>query len=408
MPVREEKRNLNSIPVGSLGIIPLRGCQELGDKVDEYLVRWRRERESEHKGSLAFAGYQRDSYIIQTKVPRFGTGEAKGMIMESVRGNDLYLLVDVTNYSLTYSLCGKENHMSPDDHYQDLKRIIAAVGGKSRRITVIMPFLYESRQHKRNSRESLDCALALQEMVNMGVDNIITFDAHDPRVQNAIPLNGFETVSPTYQFIKGLLSNVSDLSIDCDHMMIISPDEGGMSRAIYTANVMGLDMGMAVYFGNVLGVDMGMFYKRRDYTKIVNGRNPIVAHEFLGSSVEGKDVIIIDDMISSGESVLEVAADLKKRKAKRIFAAATFGLFTSGLERFDEAYEQGLITRVLTTNLIYQRPDLLEKEWYISCDMSKYIAYIIDTLNHDSSISDLLNPNDRIHSFINRYKNGEL
>ena len=257
-----------------------------------------------------------------------------------------------------------------------------------------MPFLYESRQHKRNSRESLDCALALQEMVSMGVDNIITFDAHDPRVQNAIPLNGFETVSPTYQFIKGLLSNVSDLTIDSDHMMIISPDEGGMSRAIYTANVMGLDM--------------GMFYKRRDYTKIVNGRDPIVAHEFLGSSVEGKDVIIIDDMISSGESVLEVAADLKKRKARRIFAAATFGLFTSGLERFDEAYEQGLITRVLTTNLIYQRPDLLEKEWYISCDMSKYIAYIIDTLNHDSSISDLLNPNDRIHSFINRYKNGEL
>lgn len=394
MPVREEKRNLNSIPVGSLGIIPLRGYQELGDKVDKYLVRWRGERESEHKGSLAFAGYQRDSYIIQTKVPRFGTGEAKGMIMESVRGDDLYLLVDVTNYSLTYSLCGQENHMSPDDHYQDLKRIIAAVGGKSRRITVIMPFLYESRQHKRNSRESLDCALALQEMVSMGVDNIITFDAHDPRVQNAIPLNGFETVSPTYQFIKGLLSNVSDLTIDSDHMMIISPDEGGMSRAIYTANVMGLDM--------------GMFYKRRDYTKIVNGRDPIVAHEFLGSSVEGKDVIIIDDMISSGESVLEVAADLKKRKARRIFAAATFGLFTSGLERFDEAYEQGLITRVLTTNLIYQRPDLLEKEWYISCDMSKYIAYIIDTLNHDSSISDLLNPNDRIHSFINRYKNGEL
>lgn len=362
MPVREEKRNLNSIPVGSLGIIPLRGCQELGDKVDKYLVRWRGERESEHKGSLAFAGYQRDSYIIQTKVPRFGTGEAKGMIMESVRGDDLYLLVDVTNYSLTYSLCGQENHMSPDDHYQDLKRIIAAVGGKSRRITVIMPFLYESRQHKRNSRESLDCALALQEMVSMGVDNIITFDAHDPRVQNAIPLNGFETVSPTYQFIKGLLSNVSDLTIDSDHMMIISPDEGGMSRAIYTANVMGLDM--------------GMFYKRRDYTKIVNGRNPIVAHEFLGSSVEGKDVIIIDDMISSGESVLEVAADLKKRKARRIFAAATFGLFTSGLERFDEAYEQGLITRVLTTNLIYQRPDLLEKEWYISCDMSKYLSLI--------------------------------
>lgn len=390
MPVREEKRNLNSIPVGSLGIIPLSGCKELGDKVDKYLVKWRAERESEHKDSLAFAGYQRDSYIIQTRVPRFGTGEAKGEILESVRGDDIYLLVDVTNYSLTYSLCGQENHMSPDDHFQDLKRIIAAIGGKSRRITVIMPYLYESRQHKRNSRESLDCALALQEMVNMGVDNIITFDAHDPRVQNAIPLNGFETVSPTYQFIKGLLNNVPDLTIDADHMMIISPDEGGMGRAIYMANVMGLDM--------------GMFYKRRDYTKIVKGRNPIVAHEFLGSSVEGKDVIIVDDMISSGESMIEVATDLKKRKAKRIFAAATFGLFTAGLDKFDEAFEQGLIYRVLTTNMIYQKPELLDKEWYISCDMSKYIAYIIDTLNHDSSISDLLNPNDRIHSYINRYK----
>jgi len=394
MPVREEKRNLNSIPVGSLGIIPLKGCEELGDKVDKYLVKWRAERESEHKDSLAFAGYQRDSYIIQARVPRFGTGEAKGEILESVRGDDLYLLVDVTNHSLTYSLCGRENHMSPDDHYQNLKRIIAAVGGKARRITVIMPFLYESRQHKRSARESLDCALALQEMIRMGVDNIITFDAHDPRVQNAIPLSGFETVSPTYQFIKGLLSNVPDLTIDSDHMMIISPDEGGMGRAIYMANVMGFDM--------------GMFYKRRDYTKIINGRNPIVAHEFLGSSVEGKDVIIVDDMISSGESVLEVAVDLKKRKAKRIFVAATFGLFTGGLEKFDNAYKNGLIYRVLTTNLIYQRADLLEKEWYISCDMSKYIAYIIDTLNHDSSISDLLNPSDRIHSFINRYKNMEL
>ncbi len=394
MPVREEKRNLNSIPVGSLGIIPLSGCKELGDKVDKYLVKWRAERESEHKDSLAFAGYQRDSYIIQTRVPRFGTGEAKGEILQSVRGDDIYLLVDVTNYSLTYSLCGQENHMSPDDHFQDLKRIIAAIGGKSRRITVIMPYLYESRQHKRNSRESLDCALALQEMVNMGVDNIITFDAHDPRVQNAIPLHGFETVSPTYQFIKGLLNNVPDLTIDADHMMLVSPDEGGMGRAIYMANVMGLDM--------------GMFYKRRDYTKIVNGRNPIVAHEFLGSSVEGKDIIIVDDMISSGESMIEVATYLKKRKAKRIFAAATFGLFTAGLDKFDEAYEQGLIYRVLTTNLIYQKPELLEKEWYISCDMSKYIAYIIDTLNHDSSISDLLNPNDRIHSYISRYKNGEI
>ena len=394
MPVREEKRNLNSIPVGSLGIVPLEGCKTLGDKVDAYLVKWRTERESEHKNSLAFSGYQRDSYIIQTKVPRFGTGEAKGVIMESVRGDDLYFLVDVANYSLTYSLCGHENHMSPDHHYQDLKRLIAAVGGKARRITVIMPFLYESRQHKRNSRESLDCALALQEMVKMGVDNIITFDAHDPRVQNAIPLNGFETVSPTYQFIKGLLNHVPDLTIDSDHMMIISPDEGGMGRAIYMANVMGLDM--------------GMFYKRRDYTKVVDGRNPIVAHEFLGSSVEGKDVLIVDDMISSGESVLEVAAALKARKAKRIFVATTFGLFTGGLEIFDKAYEEGLIYRVLTTNLIYQRPELLEKPYYINCDMSKYIAYIIDTLNHDSSISDLLNPNDRIHNIIERYKNKEL
>lgn len=394
MSVREEKRNLNSIPVGSLGIIPLKGCEELGDKVDKYLVKWRTERKNEHKTSLAFAGYQRDSYIIQARVPRFGTGEAKGEILQSVRGDDLYLIVDVTNYSMTYSLCGQKNHMSPDDHYQNLKRIIAAVGGKARRITVIMPFLYESRQHKRTARESLDCALALQEMVDMGVDNIITFDAHDARVQNAIPLHGFETVSPTYQFIKGLLNNVDDLTIDADHMMIISPDEGGMSRAIYMANVMGLDM--------------GMFYKRRDYTKVVNGRNPIVAHEFLGSNVEGKDVIIVDDMISSGESVLEVAADLKKRKANRIFVASTFGLFTNGLKRFDKAYEDGIIYRLLTTNLIYQRPELLEKPWYISCDMSKYIAYIIDTLNHDSSISDLLNPLDRIHSIIEKYQRGEL
>ena len=394
MPVREEKRNLNSIPVGSLGIVPLEGCKTLGDKVDAYLVKWRTERESEHKNSLAFSGYQRDSYLLKAKVPRFGSGEANGIILASVRGTDLYLLVDVANYSLTYSLCGRENHMSPDDHYQDLKRIIAAVGGKARRITVIMPFLYESRQHKRTSRESLDCAIALQELVNMGVDNIITFDAHDPRVQNAIPLHGFETVQPTYQFIKSLLKHVKDLKIDSDHMMVISPDEGGMGRAIYMANV--------------LGLDMGMFYKRRDYTRIVDGRNPIVAHEFLGSSVEGKDMIVIDDMISSGESVLEVAAGLKERKAGKIFICATFGLFTNGLERFDKAYENGLIDGVITTNLIYQTPELLSREWYIDCDMSKYIAYLIDTLNHDTSISDLLNPNERIQSVVARYKNGEL
>lgn len=394
MSQREETRNLETIPVGSLGIIPLQGCKALGEKVNDYLVDWRTVRESEHKNSLAFAGYQRDSYILQAKVPRFGSGEAKGVIMESVRGTDLYLLVDVANYSLTYSLCGRENHMSPDDHYQDLKRVIAAVGGKARRITVIMPFLYESRQHKRTARESLDCALALQEMVNMGVDNIITFDAHDPRVQNAIPLHGFETVQPTYQFIKNLLKNVSDLKIDSDHMMVISPDEGGMSRAIYMANV--------------LGLDMGMFYKRRDYTRIVDGRNPIVAHEFLGSSVEGKDMIIIDDMISSGESVIEVATALKERRANKIFICTTFGLFTNGLDRFDKAYESGIIDRVLTTNLIYQTPELLSREWYINCDMSKYIAYLIDTLNHDASISELLNPNERIQNVVAKYKKGEL
>ena len=394
MPNREEKRNLETIPVGSLGIIALEGCKLLGDMVDKYLVKWRTEREHEHKDSLAFSGYQRDSYLLSAKVPRFGSGEAKGMILESVRGCDLYLLVDVCNYSLTYSLCGHENRMSPDDHYQDLKRVIAAVGGKARRITVIMPYLYESRQHKRTARESLDCALALQELVGMGVDNIITFDAHDPRVQNAIPLNGFETVQPAYQFVKGLLRNVKDLQIDSGHMMVISPDEGGMKRAIYIANV--------------LGLDMGMLYKRRDYTRIENGRNPIVAHEFLGSSVEGKDVIIIDDMISSGDSILETAAALKQRSAGKIFVFSTFGLFTGGLEKFDRAYESGLISRILTTNLIYQTPELLEREWYINCDMSKYVAYIIDTLNHDSSISDLLNPNERIQSIVARYRNGDL
>ena len=394
MAAHEEKRNLETIPVGSLGVIALDGCTELGSSVDRYLVTWRTERENEHKNSLAFSGYQRNTYLMDAKLPRFGTGEAKGIINESVRGMDLYLLVDVCNYSMTYKLFGQENHMSPDDHYQNLKRIIAAVGGKARRITVIMPFLYESRQHKRQARESLDCALALQELVRMGVDNIITFDAHDARVQNAIPLHGFETIQASYQFIKGLLNHVKDLTIDSDHMMVVSPDEGGMSRAIYIANV--------------LGLDMGMFYKRRDYTTVVDGRNPIVAHEFLGASVEGKDILVIDDMIASGESVLEVASALKQRKAGRIYIAATFGLFTKGLDAVDKAYDAGLIDGILSTNLIYQTPELLERPWYISCDMSKYVAYIIDTLNHDSSISDLLNPNNRIQSLVARYKNGEV
>ncbi len=332
-----DERHTETIPVGALGIIPTVSCQSLGEKVNNYLVQWREQRENEHTGTLAFTGYRRDSYIIDAKTPRFGSGEGKGEINETVRGYDIYIMVDVCNYSLTYSLSGNINHMSPDDHYQDVKRIIAACGGKAKRINVIMPFLYESRQHRRSSRESLDCALALQELTSMGVDNIITFDAHDPRVQNAIPLNGFESVQATYQFIKYLLLGIDDLQIDSDHMMIISPDEGGMSRA--------------VYFANVLGIDMGMFYKRRDYTRIVNGRNPIVAHEFLGSDVEGKDVIIIDDMISSGDSILDVATELKRRKARRVFACATFGLFTNGFKKIDEAYEKGIIDHILTTNL---------------------------------------------------------
>jgi len=381
---------LESLPVGTLGILPLESSKKLGQKVNNYLVEWRNERETEHDSHVAFAGYQRDSYLIEASCPRFGTGEAKGIIKTSVRGDDIYLLVDVCNYSLTYTVCGQTNHMSPDDHYQDLKRVISALGGKARRITVIMPFLYESRQHKRNSRESLDCAIALQELTNMGVESIITFDAHDPRVQNAIPLKTFETIRPTYQFIKALLRNVPDLQVDSEHMMIISPDEGAMSRA--------------VYFANVIGVDMGMFYKRRDYTVIENGRNPIVAHEFLGADVEGKDVIVIDDMISSGDSCFDVAKELKKRKAGRIFICATFGLFTNGLKKFDEAYESGLIYRVITTNLIYQTDELLSKPYYISADMSKYIALLIDTLNHDRSISDLLDPTERIRNIISKYQ----
>ena len=393
MMLRRNDRNLENIPVGALGIIALDGCKEMGDKVNDYLVKWRHEDGHIHKDDISFTGYEKDTYLIDASVPRFGSGEAKGIINESVRGKDIYLMVDVCNYSLTYSLTGITNHMSPDDHYQNLKRIIAAIGGKARRLNVIMPFLYESRQHKRGGRESLDCALALQELVCMGVDNIITFDAHDPRVQNAIPLNGFETVRPTYQFVKGLLRHFKDLQIDSDHMMAISPDEGATGRAIYLANV--------------LNLDMGMFYKRRDFSRVVDGRNPIVAHEFLGSSVEGKDVIILDDMISSGDSMLDVARQLKQRKARRIFAAATFGLFTNGLSKFDQAYEEGIIDAILTTNLIYQTPELLERPYYISCDMSKYIALMIDTLNHDGSISSILNPIERIQNVVDKYNRGE-
>ena len=391
-----DNRILDNAPFGQLGLITVSGCEEMGKEIDFYLKHWRAERQHEHEDSPAFAGYQRSSYIIGTKVPRFGTGEGKGVVEQSVRGMDLYILVDVVNYNETYKMFGFDNHMSPDDHFANLKRVIAAVGGKARRITVIMPYLYESLQSKRSTRESLDCALALQELIRMGVDNILTFDAHDPRVQNAIPLNGFDTIQPAYQFIKGLLRTVDDLQIDSDHMLVISPDEGGMKRA--------------VYFANVLGLDMGMFYKRRDYTQIVDGSKPIVAFEFLGSSVEGKDMIVIDDMIDSGDSALEVAQALKKRGAKRVFFFATFGLFTSGLDKFDEAYRKGWFDRIFTTNLIYQPQELQDRPWHYSCDLSKFIAYIIDTLNHDSSISDLLIPSEKIWNIVSRYKasNGKL
>ena len=375
------------IPYGDLAIIPLESSRPIGEKVDAYIAGWRTQ--SEPGSSIHFTNYKKESYIIDAVCPRFGSGEAKGLLNESVRGKDVYLLVDVCNHNLSYTVCGQVNHMSPDDHYQDLKRMIAAISGKARRITVIMPFLYESRQHKRSSRESLDCALALQELTNMGVDNIITFDAHDPRVQNAIPLKGFETVQPTYQFIKALLANVDDIHMNSESMMIISPDEGAMGRAIY--------------FANVAGTDVGTFYKRRDYTKIVEGRNPIIAHEFLGSDVAGKDVVVIDDMISSGESMIDVATELKRRKANRIFVASTFGLFTNGLKKFDEAYKSGLIYRVMTTNLVYQPQELLEREYYINVDMSKYIALLIDTLNHDCSIAEYLNPTERIEKILKKY-----
>ncbi len=381
---------IERIPVGPLALMPLESIRPLGEKVNAYLSQWRSERESEHKKTIAFNGYQKDSYIVETKVSRFGTGEAKANILETVRGVDLYLMVDVMNYSMTYSMFGQINHMSPDDHYSDLKRVIAATTGKAKRINVIMPFMYESRQHKRTGRESLDCAMMLQELHSMGVTNFITFDAHDPRVMNAIPQDSFDNISCSYQFIKSILKNVQDLDIDKEHMMIISPDEGGMGRAIY--------------YANVLGIDMGMFYKRRDYSRVVDGRNPIVAHEFLGANVEGKDVFIIDDMISSGESLIDTAKELKARKAKRVFACCTFGLFTSGFNKFDEAYANGSLDGVFTTNLIYQQPELFTKKWYHSVDMSKYIALIIDSLNHDASISPIIDTSYKINDKLKAYK----
>ena len=385
-----DERHTETIPYGTLGIIPLASCTEMGKKVDEYLVKWREQRQNENTSTINFAGYKRDSYIVNAKTPRFGSGEGKGVLVDSVRGHDLYIMLDVCNYSLEYTVCGFKNHMSPDDHYADLKRVIAAAGGKARRINVIMPFLYESRQHKRTGRESLDCALMLQELTDMGVENIITFDAHDPRVHNAIPLKGFESVSCTYQFIKYLLLNVDDLHIDSEHMMVISPDEGGMGRA--------------VYFANVLGLDMGMFYKRRDYSTIVNGKNPIVAHEFLGDSVAGKDVVIIDDMISSGESMLDVAKQVKERGADHVFVCTTFGLFTDGLEKFDAYYEKGYISKVIATDLTYRTPELVSRPWYEPAEMSKYMASIIDTLNHDVSVAKVQSTTEKINKLLAKHR----
>ncbi len=379
-----------SIPVGTLSIVGMKGCEELVGKVDRYLTDWRSHRHGELMSDADFIGYCRDTYQLKATCPRFGTGEAKGTIKQSVRGHDLYIIVDCFNHGVTYNMYGQTVPMSPDDHYQDLKRIIAAAGGKARRISVIMPMLYEGRQHRRSSRESLDCALCLQELASMGVDNLITFDAHDARVQNAIPLKGFENVQPTYQFMKAMVNTIPDLKLDKDHLMIISPDEGGMSRCMY--------------YASVLGVELGMFYKRRDYSVIVHGKNPIVAHEFLGNSVEGKDLIIVDDMISSGESVLDIAAQLKAKGAGRIFICTTFGLFCEGLDKFDAAYANGSITKVFTTNLIYQTPELLSREWYQGVDLAKYIAYIIDTLNHDQSISNLLDPVHRINKLLERVR----
>lgn len=382
-------KELTTLPVGRLGLVSLESSRDLGNKVDDWLVQWRQERNYPQMDSFAFEGYQRDSFQIKVQNPRFGSGEGKCVISESVRGDDIYVLLDVCNYSMTYSMGRFTNLMSPDDHFQDLKRVIAAIGGKARRVNVIMPYLYEGRQSKRVGRESLDCANALHELIDMGVENIITFDAHDARIQNATPLHGFETVQPSYQFIKALLRNEEGLRIDNEHFAIISPDEGSMSRAIYLANI--------------LGVDMGMYYKRLDYSKFVNGRHPIAAYEFLGSSLKGKDVILVDDMISSGNTVLKIASLLKERGAGRIYICSTFGLFTDGLAKFDEAHKNGVFDKMLTTNLVYQSPELLEKDYYITCDMSKYIALIIDTLNHDMSVSHLLNPVDRIKKCVNTY-----
>lgn len=377
-------------PVGPLGLIAMPGMEEMGNKVNNWLKKWRDHTEESMPGDMRTTpGAERQDFLINVSCPRFGNGEGKGMIKETIRGYDIYILCDVGAYNQTYEMFGQQVPMSPDDHFANLKRIIAAMSGKAKRISVIMPMLYESRQHRRGSRESMDCAMALQELENLGVSNIITFDAHDPRVQNAIPTMGFESIMPSYQVFKALLKRDKTLHIDKDHLMIVSPDEGAIDRNIF--------------YASVLGLSMGLFYKRRDYTRIVNGRNPIVAHEYLGEDVEGKDIFVADDILSSGESIIDLCHELKKRKANRIFAAATFALFTNGLDAYDKAYREGIIDKVISTNLTYRRPELKEREWFVEADLSKYISYIIATLNHDRSLSKLLMPYDRIHALLKRY-----
>ena len=377
-------------PVAPLGVIAMRGCEEMGKRVNEYLLSWQEGASATDESLHSFYGTEKEGFLLEASCPRFGTGEGKGMLKDSVRGYDLYIICDVGAYQCTYKLYGREVPMTPDEHYADLKRIIAAVSGKAYRINVIMPVLYEGRQHRRTSRESMDCALMLQELVQMGVSNIITFDAHDPRVQNAIPLSGFDNVRPTYQMLKAMCQTYDDLQIDADHMMVVSPDEGAIGRNIY--------------YSSAMGVNLGMFYKRRDYTRVVDGRNPIIAHEYMGESVEGKDVFVADDIIASGDSMLDLAYNLKKRGARRVFAGATFAFFTSGLDAFNKAYEEGVIDHVFATNLTYATPELLAAPWFSQADMGKYMAYVIATLNHDQSLSYLLDPWNRIERLLTQYR----
>lgn len=382
-----------AMPVAPIMILTTQAALPLAQKINSYLVEFRQNLDNSFKNDPAFYGYMEDNYLFEVDCPRFGSGEGKALLNHSVRGKDIFILTDVCNHSITYSMNGFINHMSPDDHYQDLKRIINAINGKAHRVNVIMPFLYEGRQHKRTGRESLDCAYAIEELMDMGISNFITFDAHDPRVQNSVPIKGFDNYTPHYQFMRALLHTTDDLLIDKEHTIVISPDEGALDRA--------------VYFANVLGVDTGMFYKRRDYSTIVNGKNPIVAHEFLGDNIDGKDVIIIDDMISSGGSMIDTAKQLKKMNAKRVFICCTFGLFTDGLDAFDKAYEQCYFDRIITTNLCYQPPELKEKPYYQEADMSKFIASIINFMNHDASMSNIYTPTDKIHTILAKYNNRE-